>query len=223
MFFLASAPFRDDEVADYERRRYRGLDQRLVHRREMRILGKILDRISSGPPPAVPSYALDAPCGYGRFSCPLLERNFLLVSSDLSPAMVRRARQKDTISIKSMGIVNNITRGLPFRSGVFRLILSMRFFHHLHRSEDRRRALSEFAAAGGAWLVLSYYQANALHLLQRRLRRVAGKSRARIKMISRREFDEETGAAGWEVVRVFPLWRGIHAQHIALLKKPTTK
>lgn len=223
MFFLASAPFRDDEVADYERRRYRGLDQRLVHRREMRILRKILGRIESSAPPAAPSYALDAPCGYGRFSGLLLERNFLLVSSDLSPAMVRRARAKDTISIKPMGIVSNISGGLPFRAGAFRLILSMRFFHHLHRSEERRRALAEFAAATKAWLVLSYYQANALHLLQRRLRRLAKKSRTRIKMISRREFEKEAGAAGLEIVRLFPLWRGIHAQHIALLKKKTTK
>jgi hypothetical protein len=99
----------------------------------------------------------------------------------------------------------------------------MRFFHHLHRSEERRRALAEFAAASGAWLVISYYQANALHLLQRRLRRLAGKSRARIKMISRREFEEEAGAAGWEIVRVFSLFRGLHAQRIALLKKKPTK
>jgi SAM-dependent methyltransferase len=185
----------------------------------MRILRKILGRIDSGLPHAVACFALDAPCGYGRFSALLLESNFLLVSSDLSPAMVKRAGAKDTISIKPMGIVSNVVQGLPFRSGAFRLILSMRFFHHLHRSEERRRALAEFAAAGRAWLVLSYYQANAFHLLQRRLRRLAGKSRARIKMISRREFEEEAAEAGWEIVRVFPLWRGIHAQHIALLRK----
>jgi len=219
MFFLASAPFRDDEVADYERRRYRGLDQRLVHQREMRILRKIMGRLESPLPVPAPSYALDAPCGYGRFSRLLLERNFLLVSSDLSPAMVKRARTKDTISIKPMGIVSNIVNGLPFRAGAFRLILSMRFFHHLHHSEERRRALAEFAAATGDWVVLSYYQANALHLFQRRLRRLAGKSRTRIKMISRREFEEEAGAAGFEIIRVFSLFRGLHSQHIALLRK----
>jgi SAM-dependent methyltransferase len=223
MFFLASAPFRDEEVADYERRRYRGLDQRMVHRRELRILRKILDRLESSAPPAAPSYALDAPCGYGRFSNLLLERNFLLVSSDLSPAMVRRARTKDTISIKPIGIVSNITRGLPFRAGAFRLILSMRFFHHLHRSEERRRALTEFAAATGDWVVLSYYQANALHLFQRRLRRLTGKSRTRIKMISRGEFRDEVTDSGFEIVRIFSLFRGLHSQHIVLLKKRSTQ
>lgn len=222
MFFLAKAPFRDDQVADYERRRYRGLDQRLVHRRERRILRRILDEVEAAAPAGGSSFALDAPCGYGRFSGLLLERGFLLVSSDLSPAMVKRARKKDTISIKPMGIVSNIVSGLPFRGGAFRLILSMRFFHHLHRSEERCRALAEFAAATGGWVVLSYYQANALHLFQRRLRRLTGKSRTRIKMISRREFEEEAGGAGMEVVRRFPLWRGIHAQHIVLLKKITT-
>jgi len=223
MFFLAKAPFREDEVADYERRRYRGLDQRLVHRREMTILRRILDEVEAAAPAGGPSFALDAPCGYGRFSGLLLERNFLLVSSDLSVAMVRRARTKDTISIKSMGIVSNIVSGLPFRAGAFRLILSMRFFHHLHRSAERRRALTELAAATGDWVVLSYYQANALHMFQRRLRRLTGKGRTRIKMISGREFDEEAEAAGLEVVRRFPLWRGIHAQHIVLLKKKSAQ
>jgi hypothetical protein len=38
-------------------------------------------------------------------------------------------------------------------------------------------------------------------------------------MIGGREFAEEAAGAGFEVVRVFPLFRGIHAHHIALLRK----
>ncbi len=217
----AKTTFRDDEVADYERRRYRGLDQRLVHSREKAILSRMLESIvASAPAPrAGLPLALDAPCGYGRFTGLLADAGFLPVSSDLSPAMVRRARSKDVNSINPIGIVSNLTAGLPFRSGVFRLVFSLRFFHHLHRTEDRRRALGEFARVSGGWILLSFYQANVLHLFQRRLRRLVKRSRTRIKMIGRAEFESDLRAAGLEIVRIVPLFRGLHAQHIALLKR----
>lgn len=219
MFFLVKPTFADDEVADYERRRYRGWDQRLVHRREEKILRTILRMIDSEPAGPAASVVLDAPCGYGRFSALLLERPVRLVDADLSFAMVKRSVDREDISSVPMGIVCDMTQGLPFRRGAFRFILSMRLFHHLHREEDRRKALLEFAHAAGGWLILSFYRANALHRLQRALRRALKKSKTRIRMSSGRAFRQEAGRAGFEVVRVFPLFRGIHAHHIALLRK----
>lgn len=282
MFFLAKLPFSEDEVRDYERRRYRGLDQRLVHSREVRILEKILrlieptpgqppgppgppgpprppsSRIRAGIPaednlkkfsspelkgessrkaaipadrraspdrpppwafPPSPQLALDAPCGYGRFSNFLLQKGYRLVSADLSRAMVERACRRATIYSIPMGIVCDLTQGLPFRPCVFSLILSMRLFHHLHAAEERQKVWREFERVAGGWVIVSYYQANLLHRWQRRLRRLIKKSRTRIRMLRRREFQDEARAAGLDIVRVFPLFRGIHGQHIALLKK----
>ncbi|MEW5901420.1 MAG: methyltransferase domain-containing protein, partial [Acidobacteriota bacterium] len=107
----AKKPFAEHEVADYERRRYRGLDQRLVHRRELRLLEKAMRLIAKEKPLPQSSLALDAPCGYGRFSEFLLSRGFRLVSTDLSLAMVKRARAKDRVSTTPMGIVANVTQG----------------------------------------------------------------------------------------------------------------
>jgi SAM-dependent methyltransferase len=205
MFFSVNIPFRDHEVADYERRRYRGWDQRLVHHREMKILKKFLGIIAASRPGNTSAYALDSPCGYGRFARLLIDHNFRLASSDLSLAMVQRARLKDTSPRIPVGIVSNLTQGLPFKTNAFTLVFSMRFFHHLHHSADRRSALAEFARASGGWVILSYYQANPLHRLERALRR-------KIKR-------EEAESAGLEIVNVRPLFRGIHAQHIALLRK----
>jgi len=268
MFFSVNLQFEEHEVRDYERRRYRGLDQRLVHCREVRILKAIMKLIGSAPggtclgsPPArvavdlvdfnaeepaasnapggggppnratrraarvgtclgsPPRLALDAPCGYGRFSGFLLERGYGLASADLSFHMVKRARSREDISTIPMGIVCNFVHGLPFKPGVFELILSMRLFHHLHEPEERRSVLREFSRAAGGWVILSYYEANPLHRLQRMLRRLVKKSQTRIRMISRREFREEVQGAGFEIVRLFPIFRGIHGHHIALLKK----
>ena len=219
MFFSVKRPFQDHEVADYERRRYRGFDQRWVHGREVRILRKAMRIIQAEEPGRPSDLALDAPCGYGRFSGLLIEAGYRPVSCDLSPAMVRRARAKNSASHIPMGIVADLTRGLPVRAGAFPLVFSLRFFHHLHRPEERRAAFREFARASAGRLILSFYQANPLHRAQRALRRRIKKSRTRIKMISAREFREEAAEAGFRVVHVFPLLRGIHAQHIALLEK----
>lgn len=220
MFFFVSTGFQPHEVADYERKRYRGLDQRLVNWRETRILKRLIRTVAGSQPSAAePVRALDAPCGYGRFAGLLGEAGFTVFAADLSLAMVRRARAHGVFPTGLIGIVSNLTQGLPFKPGVFPLVFSMRFFHHLHESSLRRQALSEFARVSREWLIVSYYQANPLHLAQRALRRRVLRKKTRIKMISGREFREEVKSAGFEVARVAALCRGIHAQHIALLRK----
>ncbi len=208
-------PFRRDEVADYERRRYRGLDQRIVHNREQRILDCVFGRIvSAGDFPV-----LDAPCGYGRFSAFLLGRASFLASSDLSQAMVERAAARRAGASRPLGVVADLKQGLPFASAAFAAVFSMRFFHHLHEHEDRLAVLAEFHRVSRGWAVVSFYRLNPLHRFQRWVRRGIKHSRTRIKMITREEFESEARRAGWKVAGVYPLLRGFHGQHIALLRK----
>ncbi len=212
----SNIPFEKHEVEEYERKRYRGIDQRLVHGREGRLLRKILHEIGEAP-----LLVLDIPCGYGRFSNILLDKDFSLVSSDLSFHMVKRASEKgrQPHSRFLSGVVADAKQGLPFKKGAFSLLLSMRFFHHIHEKEEREFILKEFSRATSGWVILSYYQKNLLHILQRKFRRRIKRSRTRIKMIPRKEFYKEVEGAGLRVVKISPLLRGIHAHHIALLKK----
>ena len=214
----ANIPFKRHEVEKYERKRYRGLDQRLVHGREMRILRKMLRRIRRERDND--SYrALDLPCGYGRFSQLLQKEGFSHVNSDLSFHMVERAGEKHSSSGKISGVVADAKQGLPFQRDAFFLLFSMRFFHHLHEKEDREAILKEFSRVTSDWVILSFYKRNALHVLQRKLRRRVMKKKTRIKMVSRKEFYQEIKDAGLNIIKVIPLFRGIHAHNIALLKK----
>lgn len=212
----SSIPFEKHEVEEYERKRYRGIDQRLVHGREKRLLRKMLHKIGGGP-----LLVLDVPCGYGRFSNVFLDKDFSLVSSDLSFHMVKRSREKSgqPRSFFHSGVVADAKQGLPFKKGAFSLLLSMRFFHHIHEKEERESIFKEFSRATSSWVILSYYQKNLLHILQRKLRRRIKKSKTRIKMIRRKEFYKEVEGAGLRVVKISPLLRGIHAYHLALLRK----
>jgi len=212
-----SLPFTEPEVADYERRRYRGLDQRLVHSRETRILKSFMDRMTAGR--LRPNRVLDAPCGFGRFTALLRRSGAKVVSSDLSLAMVRRALARLPAGGRAWGAAADIKRGLPFRAGDFGLAFSVRFFHHLHQPSDRLAVLSEMARVSSRWAVVSYYRLNPFHRLQRKLRRAVKSSRTRIKMLTSQEFTLEAHRAGFQVVQAVPLFRGIHAQQFVLLEK----
>jgi len=209
-------PFKKHEVEDYERKRYRGIDQKIVHVREQRILEKILRKTGK-----YSMRVLDLPCGYGRFSGLMLKKGFSLVSSDVSFYMVKRAEEHSKLYDQSSvsGVVADAKQGLPFKQEVFDLLFSMRFFHHIHEKKERKFILKEFFYVSSECVVLSYYQMNFLHILQRKFRKKLKKSRTQIKMISRREFREEVEDAGFSIVKIFPLFRGIHSQHIAFLEK----
>lgn len=221
MSFSKSHRFSQEEVAAYERRRYRGVDQRLVDWREKKIIQRFLRLGSSGS--AGRPLALDAPCGYGRFSRLILERGFELVSADFSPAMVERARAKGYKSSFPIGIVADMKAGLPFRESCFQLILCLRFFHHLHLPAERRVVLEELNRVCRDKLVISFYRLQPVHRLQRALRRLIRRSPTRISMLPLTVFRQEAEQAGFEVKEIRPLFRGIHAQCIALLQKKTEK
>jgi len=205
--------FTRDGVRDYEKRRYRGLDQRLVHARETSLIRKMLDL--SG---VTEGLALDLPCGYGRFTPMLRARGFGVVGADLSVEMAGRTKENAAGNGFFQTVAADAGR-LPFRTGVFSLVLSIRFFHHVHTPEGRAKILGEFSRVTNGFAVVSFYRANGLHVFQRRLRRLFGKSRTNIKMLEPGVFEKAAAEAGFEVVRVKPLFRGLHAYHLALLRK----
>lgn len=211
------APFDAHQVAEYERRRYRGLDQRLVHWRETKILNKWLKNLALQS--QTPGYCLDAPCGYGRFSILILEKGFKLISGDLSPAMVERAKSREVNGHYPIGVILNMLEGLPFLDASFEVVLSLRFFHHLHSSQERLTVLREMARVTKRWAILSFYKQQFLHAWQRKLRRLIKPSATRISMLPLATFKEEVTEAGFYLRKLVPLFPGLHAQHLVLLEK----
>jgi SAM-dependent methyltransferase len=158
---------------------------------------------------------LDLPSGYGRFTPFLAGRGLSVFNSDLSLEMVRRAGEASG----APGAVADTVQGLPFLDSGFEIVFSIRFFHHLHDSGLRAAVLSEFRRVTSRWAVVSFYRRNGLHAAQRRFRRSLGKSRTNIKMTDPGQFEREAEAAGFEIVSIRPLFRGLHAYHLALLKR----
>jgi SAM-dependent methyltransferase len=133
--------------------------------------------------------------------------------------MVKRAVERNEESARLSGVVADGISGLPFKGKIFDFILSMRFLHHLHQEEERKAVLGEFSRVAKEGIILSFYQSNPLHVLQRKLRRRIKKSKTKIKMLSRKEFQREVEGKGFKIVRIYPLFKGIHSQQVALLRK----
>lgn len=209
-----NSSFTRKEVIHYESRRYRGLDQKFVHTRESHILAKLFKRINTHG-----GWAVDLPCGYGRFSKFLAGQSTALVNMDYSFHMVHHACKKTGLSSHTLGVTADAKKNLPFKAQSFDVLLCMRFFHHVHLAKEREFILKEFSRVSKKWVVFSYYQTNILHLFQRRIRKLVKKPHANIKMISRRDMEILTTKAGLKLLKTVPLLRGIHAQTIVLCSK----
>jgi len=205
--------FRKEEVEKYERKRYKGLDQKLIDWREKRIIGKILKTISTKN-----FSILDIPCGYGRFIKIFKKKGAKIICSDLSFSMILRARNRNP-SFENFYFVSNLKEGIPLKSATIDCVFCFRFFHHLHEIEERKKVLRELARVSRKWIIISFYKINKIHLIQRKIRKKLMKKKTEIKMISLKDLSFETYQIGLEIIKIFPILKGIHSQHIVLLKK----
>ena len=206
------------EVAVYEAKRYQG-DQKLLNRREQAILAELLATVAGGRRDL---RALDVPCGYGRFCEVLLTVASRLVDVDRSEVMAARAseRARELGAKDTRGVGANLT-ALPFPDGAFDVVLCMRLLHHVFDEKDRAAMFRELARVTRKHVVISFYDRNPVHLLQRRLTTLTNKKRRRtpIYFYPAEQFRREIEAAGFSIREYRVPVRFVHAQRIALLEK----
>lgn len=209
------------DVAEYERTRYRNLDQRLVAWRERGILSRLL------PAAARPGdRVLDVPSGYGRLTGMLAGEGRTIVSADVEPEMLRSARRKATGSATAAPPTAGSVaapgerahccadvRALPFRDGAFDGALCVRLVQHLPDASARADVFGELARVTRRWAVVSAYRKAGLHHLQRRL---LGRGRM---CVSLDRIRDELVDAGFRVERVARLVPVLHAQTFLLLRR----
>jgi len=194
--------------AEYEEKRYKHLDQRIVNHLEHRLIDRLL--AASG---TEGKSLLNVPCGYGRFSEILDRRYGRICCFDLQPEILGLALRRH--GGRSAFGVNGSIRQLPFADGSFDMVMSIRFFHHYFADEDRLAMLRELQRVTRKSLLLTYYRRNFLHELTRRVNKM-GKG---ILMLDRRAFLDELSAAGFRpVIEKSPL-SFLHAQRFLLLEK----
>jgi len=206
------------EVVSYEATRYKG-DQKLLDRREQAILSELLGIVAGGRRDL---HALDVPSGFGRFCAVLLQVSSRLIDADRSESMALRAstRAKELGGKETGGVGADLTQ-LPFRDGQFDVVLCMRLLHHIHDAQARQRMFAELARVTKKHVVISFYDKNAIHQLQRTLSTITNKKRraSRIFFYPVAQFRAEIEEAGFQLRELRVPVRLVHAQRIALLEK----
>ncbi|HHO75642.1 MAG TPA: class I SAM-dependent methyltransferase [Deltaproteobacteria bacterium] len=202
------------QLDTYKAGRFRFGPQRIIHWREMAMLGRLLDKLCKGS-----DMLLDCPCGYGRLTELLKGKSGRLISGDLNAYRVKaQSRYFSGIPGGCLNLTCDVTR-LPFRDGIFDGAVSFRLFHHLREEQLRRDVFSELSRVTGRYLVISYYGRNALHELSRKFNRNKSIRKRKMAMLHEDQIRSEAAQAGWELVESCKVLPGIHAQTLAFFVK----
>jgi ubiquinone/menaquinone biosynthesis C-methylase UbiE len=194
-------------IRKYAATRYRHLDQRLISAREIRLVGQILNEIST--PRAT---LLDIPAGYGRFTGTFLRNDLDITNADLNlyAALFQREQYREL----TKNLVANIS-ALPFKPNSFDIVFSFRLFQHLQTEQERQLILKELHRISRQWAIVSVYIYTPLHAFQRKLARRP----KRIFMLRENDWRKAVEQAGFAMQKSFWVWRFLHAHKIYLLRK----
>jgi SAM-dependent methyltransferase len=204
------------DALGYEDHHEKSTRTRLTTWRERRLLVRGLRRAGS------PAVALDLPCGTGRFWTAFAAAGVQrLIAADNSDGMLmvasRHAGAGPAVSLlrTSAFAIDLGDRAVPF-------VASMRFVHHLARSEDRLRVLTELRRVTSNHVLVSLWTDGNLQAWRRGRR---GEKREAVAGFGRRVctprnvIEPEMTAAGLEVVARWPVWPGISMWTFYLLRR----
>ena len=194
---------------DYQRQRYRSLDQAWVNWREQRLLAQLLTQCQLAK-----GTVLDVPCGYSRFA-PLYTRlEITTIGADVSYDMAHLAATNHARHGWARWLCADVL-ALPFTDSVFDGVLCIRLLHHRYSDTERQRILCELARVSRRFVIISFYRSTLLHTLARHWRG----SRGRLAMMTLPHLRELAQASGLQIQRVHSLLRYCHAQTFVVLTK----
>lgn len=202
------------DVEEYRKTRYKGIDQKIINKRELEILEKIFGSIE-GKNISI----LDVPCGYGRFSELLLKRSLNLTSADISFPMVLATRKYSPPANSNHHFLVGDIKHLPLKENSFDCIVTIRLFQHILKSSVRCQILKELHRVAKKIVIISFYRYNILHSIERWIRCRTKNIKKRIIMLPLDDFVKELNSVGFKVLNLFPVKRYFHAHNILLLQK----
>lgn len=148
--------YREYEVGEtYESRRYTRLMGRYRLSRERAAVAWSVAGIGPG------SSILDCPCGTGRIWWQLLKQGLNVTGADVSPGMLRHARERSERSSWTVPVVEADALSLPFEDASFDWIFSFALTKHLDRP-DQYTMLAEFARVARVGVICSFGLLNHL-------------------------------------------------------------
>jgi len=149
---------------------------------------------------------LDLPCGTGRFTGGLAKCGYDVVGADISSEMMCVARERLGPIPRLHGYVRADAEALPFASGTFDCVMSIRFLFHVD-PRTRISMLRDMARVSRRWLILDYRHKYAYRYAMWRVRRALRLTSTPLERISRSGLATELAEAGIRMVSILPVAR----------------
>ncbi len=144
---------------------------------------------------------LDIPCGTGRFTSRLPSRSTIGV--DVSLQMLQEAERS---ARGKVAFVQGDVEDLPFRSGAFDCVLTIRFLRHLPRSE-RVKVLGRLREVSRGGMIFDFVHRSSWKALVGRVRSFLGFRVKARERLSCDEVAEELREAGLRPVAMLPCFQ----------------
>jgi ubiquinone/menaquinone biosynthesis C-methylase UbiE len=197
---------------DYQRQRYRSLDQAWVNWREQRLLAQMLTQCQLAK-----GTVLDVPCGYSRFA-PLYARlGITAIGADVSYDMAHLAAANNAQHGQERWLCADVL-ALPFPDNMFDSVLCIRLLHHRYSDAERQHILCELARVSRHFVIISFYRSTLLHTMARHWRGARG----RLAMMTLPHLRGLAQASGLQIQWVHSLLRFCHAQTFVVLTKTSS-
>ncbi len=200
--------------AEYIKARF-GRSQCFVNWREQQIVAGMLELIER------PLHQiLDIPCGHGRFTPRLRPAaTQRLLCGDIAGERLKALLDAEPEEGPTLEIIEvDLLKPLPFETYEFDLVFDIRFFQHLIEKDLRELLIVELARIAKRYVIISFYEASAIHSWQKRIWRRTGHITTMV-MLARAEFFSAFERQGLEVMTHKAILPGIHAQRIVLFEK----
>ena len=142
--------YRDYSAGEqYDVVRYSGAMGRFRLWQQRRAVAWAVERISPG------SSILDCPCGTGRIWWQLQRRGLLVTGTDVSPGMIRHARERSEQHGGSVAVVEADATSLPFADASFDWVFSFALTKHLD-PPTQYRVLAEFGRVARVGVICTF-------------------------------------------------------------------
>ena len=205
--------YQNQRVAEsYDRERFSSLAGRLFQRAELLTLRRALRHIPHD------AWLLDAPCGTGRISQFLVDSGYRVICADISQEMLEVARNRLSQFNGRVQFSRGSADALPFATGSFDVVLSIRFLPHLS-ADLRQRMLSEMARVSRRWVIVSLSYSNGWYEARRNVKRWLGHQAPTRYPITEAELDEDLRAANLQEAKRFWTFRFASEEVLVLCEK----
>jgi SAM-dependent methyltransferase len=161
---------------------------------------------------------LDVPCGTGRWIPAQTGRGYRYVGADVSPHMVREARQLTGPPAVSGLLVADLAH-LPFPDESFDAVVLWRLLHHVPDSPTRKRLLAEAARVSRYKVILSFHHPYSLTYVTKVIRRTLFGFKQGGRGITHWQLKEEAATAGLTVLETRSFWKYASINWFACLAK----